>query len=504
MNRMKTTTKYFVIAFTSIMSIFYSCSLDEVMKSEVGMDDFYQNEAQCIAGLNSCYIPLKSIYTYTYLIATEGVTDLMNVKSGTLDAQLNISPAQPRFGQTMWTQGYKGVMYSNAAIHGISKSPINGEAKKKLLAEGMIMRAYYYWFLTSTFGDVPFYTIHVGNVDILEEISVLGRMPANKTREYLIKELKEYVPYLDQIRSSEVKSNGVPSNRLGAAMGWMLIGKLAQWNKDWESAKDAMNKLESIYGALDQYPLSDIMLRNKNTAESIFEIQYTYSETGLKVTTTAASICTPTRSKDYIYDGVEIIELGNTATTWTALRPNTYFIQSLQTRRGTDKRKDLNMAWEYNGRPFTSTASIPWLGPKFWCPNLFNTADSNNQKVFRYADAILMQAENYMELNDADESIRYLNMVRTRAGITPYTFRNWDALREEIQKERGRELLGEYQRKYDLVRWGIWYQMTYDYTDYASVKNNILPCHEYYPIPDIEVIYSKNTLDNKAYAAYGL
>mgnify|MGYP003623389216 CR=1 FL=1 len=135
---------------------------------------------------------------------------------------------------------------------------------------------------------------------------------------------------------------------------------------------------------------------------------------------------------------------------------------------------------------------------------MFNTADRNNQKVFRYADALLMQAENYMELTNSEKSIYYLNLVRDRAGLTPYVFKNWDALREEIQKERGRELLGEYQRKYDLVRWGIWYQMTYDYTDYASVKNNILPCHEYYPIPDVEVIYSKYNLDNKAYEAYGM
>ena len=134
---------------------------------------------------------------------------------------------------------------------------------------------------------------------------------------------------------------------------------------------------------------------------------------------------------------------------------------------------------------------------------MFNTADGNNQKVFRYADALLMQAENYMELQDPTESIRYLNMVRRRAELPDYTFRNWDLLREEIQKERARELLGEYQRKYDLVRWGIWYQTTYDYTDYESIKNNMLPCHEYYPIPDVEVVKSGYSLDNKAYENYG-
>ena len=482
------------------ISFFFSCSLNEERFSTQGFEDYYQTKEQCIAALNSCYIPLNAIYKYQYLIVTEGVTDLMHIKSGTLDAQLDISPAQPRFGQTMWTEGYKGVMYSNAVFEGIDKvSPLSGEEKQYLLAESVILRAYYYWFLTCTFGDVPFYTEHVASLEILDRISTLGRMPAKDTRDYLIDELLDYVPLLPQVRTSDIEGN-----RMGAAMGWMLISKLAQWNQQWDIAKDAISNLEKIYGDLSQYPLEDVMLRNKNTPESIFEVQHTYSETGLKKVTNAAAICMPIHNGNGIYDGVEIPELGSNATTWTALRPNNYYFQSVMPKRSSDKRKDLNMAWEYNGVPFKSTASVPWLGPKFWSLGMSNVADGNNQKVFRYADALLMQAENYMNLGDTDESIRYLNIVRDRAGITPYSFRNMDALKEEIQRERGRELLGEYQRKYDLVRWGIWYQITYDYTDYATVKNQILPCHEYYPIPDKEVTYSKYNLDNKAYSEFGL
>lgn len=487
-----------------ILSIFLltisltSCSIDEEPSSFVNSENYYQTEAQIVSGLNGVYIPLRSIYNYTYLIVTEGVTDLMRIFSGTLDAQLDISPSNPRFGVNMWQQGYLGVMRCNSIIAATERSPLEDDVKNRLLAEGIIMRAYYYWFLTSTFGDVPFYTEDVANAEVLEKVSQLPRMSAMDTRNYLIDELLEYVEYLPQVRT-----NDLSGNRAGAAMGWMLIGKMAQWNKRWDVARDAMDRLENIYGNLDQYPLEDIMFKNKNTPESIFEVQYTYSETGLQVTTNAAAITMPTRGSGAIYDGVEIPELGDRATTWTALRPNNYFFQAVQRRDSEDRRLALNLAWEYNGVPFRSATTLPWLGPKFWSFNMFNTADGNNQKVFRYADALLMQAENYMELGDYPQSLRYLNMVRHRAGLPDYSFRNIDLLREEIQKERGRELLGEYQRKYDLVRWGIWYQMTYDYTDYASVKTNILPCHEYYPIPDVEVVKSNYNLDNKAYEYYG-
>ncbi|SKB61753.1 Starch-binding associating with outer membrane [Sphingobacterium nematocida] len=488
--------RLFIFFLSSLL--WTGCSIEEEPTSFVNTDNYYLTEAQCISGLNSTYIPLKTIYTYTYLMATEGVSDLMYIASGTLDAQLDISPAQPRFGQNMWTLGYRGVMYCNSIIDGIKRSPLSEDSKNRLLAEGMIMRAYYYWFLTSTFGDVPFYTEDVANAEVLDRVSKLGRMPAVATRDYLIAELQEYLPHLAQVRT-----NDVPGNRSGAAMGWMLIGKLAQWNKKWDVAKDAMQKLEAIYGDFNKYPLGDIALKNKNILESIFEIQFTYSETGLQVTTNSGAICMPTRSTGAIYDGVEIPELGTNATTWSPLRPNNFFFQSVMRRGSEDLRTNLNMAWDYKGVAFKSTATRPWLGPKFWTYNMYNVADGNNQRVFRYADALLMQAENYMELRDQTAAIKYLNMVRNRAGLADYEFKNWDLLREEIQKERGRELLGEYQRKYDLVRWGIWYQATYDYTDYAALKNNMLPCHEYYPIPDIEVVKSGNNLDNKAYEFYG-
>ena len=162
------------------------------------------------------------------------------------------------------------------------------------------------------------------------------------------------------------------------------------------------------------------------------------------------------------------------------------------------------MAWDYEGKTFTGVNTRPWMGPKFWCPDMQGSYDGNNYKVFRYADAILMKAECLHETGRYEESVEYLNMTRTRAGLKPYVYRSPARLQDEIRNERARELFGEFQRKYDLVRWGIWYQSVLDYSDYTYLLNNIKPCHEYYPIPDTEVVYSKYNLDNKEYAKYGL
>ena len=100
--------------------------------------------------------------------------------------------------------------------------------------------------------------------------------------------------------------------------------------------------------------------------------------------------------------------------------------------------------------------------------------------------------------------MEYLHKGKRRAGIAEYTrFRTYPLLLNEIQNERGRELLGEIQRKFDMVRWGIWYERTAALSDNAKGKTSIQPCHEYYPIPDTEVIYSGGALDNNEYKKYG-
>ena len=501
-------TKYILLILTAWITA--SCSLQEDTEGFSTPGDFYKTKTQCQSAVNSCYIPLKNLYTYKMMIATEGVTDLMYIASGTKDAQLDISPAKPLNGQKIWTQCYKGVMYCNSTIAAIERSPLNdikesSEADKlPLMAEGVVIRSFYYWLLTCIFGDVPFYTKEVADQQVMQEIAHMGRMSAKETRDYLIDELQRYVPSMDQVRSSEVADN-----RMGAAMGWMMIAKLAQWNHRWDDALKALGELEKIYGDLQQYPLEDIMFRNKNTPESIFEVQRTYTPGGLSVTTNVAAITTPYHNGKGIYDGVEIPELGDQATVWSAMRPNVYFSQGLQSKMGKDIRAKYNMAWGYEDKTFNSTNTRPWCGPKFWCPNMQSSADGNNYKVFRYADALLMMAECYFYKENYEKAVEYLDMTRTRANLSKYTFRTPARLEEEIRNERARELFGEFQRKYDLVRWGIWYEAVTDNSDYAYLQLNtansrIKPCHRYYPIPDTEVTYSKNNLDNNEYKAYGL
>jgi hypothetical protein len=232
-----------------------------------------------------------------------------------------------------------------------------------------------------------------------------------------------------------------------------------------------------------------------------------YQQGGISYTSNLAIRCLPRLEvidgRPY-YDGVEIPELGINANTGSSIRPNEYFVEQ-QARGSRDKRAHVNMAWGYGGKNFrNATEKKPYLGPKFWCPNMNQTSDYNNYPVFRYADALLMMAECCLAKEDKAGFETYMNMVRGRAGLPAYTVTKWPKAKEELIMERARELFGEFQRKFDLVRWGIWYERVQEYSDFDKLKQTMKPCHEFLPIPDKQVIYSGYALDNNAYKEYGL
>ena len=152
------------------------------------------------------------------------------------------------------------------------------------------------------------------------------------------------------------------------------------------------------------------------------------------------------------------------------------------------------------GQTFTATREwgVGWAGPKFWCPDMENTYDSNNYRVFRYADAVLMKAEALANLGDWTCK-EYLQQVRSRAGVAESTpeFADFTSFLDYIRDERARELGGEFMRKFDLVRWGIWFDVIelVPHSNYDSA----LPCHRYYPIPDKQCALSGYNLTNPEY-----
>ena len=549
-----------------------SCSLKEEPKSFATRENYYNNETQCRSALNGCYPPMASIYAANFMLMTEAVSDIWYSLSTTVDAILDVTPAKPQFGSTVWTQGYRGVMRCNECIECIGSSPLDASVKIPMVAEARTMRAFYYYILTCVFNGVPYYDYMVEDNTTLEKIRVLPRTDASVIRTTLYNDLKyNALPYFSE--EQRKRTSEVEDQRSGYALCLMLMAKMAMWNEDWVAALEPLKELEELYGELteERYPLEQTMWRYKNTAESILEVQHDWSRTGVQYSGNVANIVMPSNTVvDGVryYDGVYIEELGSEATSWNSLRSNnTYAMFRVKSGYSTDETdQSVNSVFsplplkadtesgEYNtvddryymlldqdvlaklkaGEPaeirgqkvdrrcvytlglgnyetgdtfnLTRQYGVCWAGPKFWCPGIVQNYDSNNYKVFRYADAVLMMAECYIKMENAPEAMRYLNMTRRRAGVDDIdNYVGFEDLMLKLRAERARELGGEFQRKFDLVRWGVWYEQTLANTNNnRGLKDRIRRCHRYYPIPDTECALSGYALTNDEYVEEGM
>jgi len=84
--------------------------------------------------------------------------------------------------------------------------------------------------------------------------------------------------------------------------------------------------------------------------------------------------------------------------------------------------------------------------------------NGTNPIIVRYADVLLLLAEAENEVNGpSGAAYDAINQIRQRAGLEDLEAGlSKDSFREAVRLERRHELYGEFQRRWDLLRWGTW------------------------------------------------
>ena len=91
--------------------------------------------------------------------------------------------------------------------------------------------------------------------------------------------------------------------------------------------------------------------------------------------------------------------------------------------------------------------------------------------LLRFAEVYLLKAEAEIELGNIGDGIDAINMIRRRAKASelPRTIGDVVEARSLVLKERSLELVAEFNRKFDLLRWGL----------YLGVMNNTVSVSAY-------------------------
>ena len=117
----------------------------------------------------------------------------------------------------------------------------------------------------------------------------------------------------------------------------------------------------------------------------------------------------------------------------------------------------------------------------------------------RYADVLLIYAEAETELGNLSEAMKYLNIVRQRSNATLMTSASGQtALRSSILEERAKEFACEGDRRWDLIRWGIYLQAmnAIGGRDEANINKARTERNLLYPIPTDEINVNDSITSN--------
>ena len=262
----------------------------------------------------------------------------------------------------------------------------------------------------------------------------------------------------------------------------MLLADVYMTLKKYPEAEAELKKLAPMgYDLLSDYA-AVYALSNKNSKESILEVQYQQGNTGL--------------NSNFIYNFIPIgqnkpitgVDYNNRILGgWNM--PTQAMIDSYEPD---DKRLNASIGIaEGTGTtgsftietvkdPAGYTAPVGKSGKPFIRKYLHahtqpaNTDD--NFPVYRFADALLLLAEALNEQGKSGEALPFLNQVRTRAGLAASAETNQAALRAIIAHERKIELAFENKRWFDLVRTGKAVEvMTADGQYLKSIYPYLLP-----------------------------
>lgn len=126
-----------------------------------------------------------------------------------------------------------------------------------------------------------------------------------------------------------------------------------------------------------------------------------------------------------------------------------------------------------------------------------------NWPFLRYADVLLIYAEAENELGNQQEAIAYLNQVRQRSNANPArlvgngALSTQEQMRSAIIEERAKEFACEADRRWDLIRWGIYLDaMNAVASDDAGINKTRSSRCLLYPLPADEINTNKNINGN--------
>jgi hypothetical protein len=420
----------------------------------------------------------------------------------------------------MWDQPYQNINRANTAIKYIPRIPgMDAEAAATLVAEAKFFRAFNYFYLVRTFGDVP---LHLEPYESLDNLYT-ARTATAEVYARIVEDLTEAVSVLPAVAFCE------NSHR---------IGKYT-----------AATVLAHVYLQMSGYPLlSDSYGKAADAAREVIRSgKHRLIQHGDTPEKSAYNVIrTVDNDPEYIYNlefatGIAVnngrvqTSLPNIAATWSVYKysiTNSGYRPVKAYMNVYDREKDLRAAQDqffsytitYEKDGETIVFEIPENASPaahLWYQESAAMETANCDKdftVYRYAEVLLIAAEAIAQSEGVTaEAVRYLAAVRGRAytqtpgeEIEAYlSGLSKDAFIREVWMERMRELVYEF-RIYDDIQRTRMYPVTSDsepgkatFVPFVGAKNPwgqvFREAHLLFPLSANELQRNLNLTQNPGY-----
>ncbi|OQP55875.1 carbohydrate-binding protein SusD [Niastella yeongjuensis] len=441
---MKTKIILSILFVTAIITSCKKSFLELAPVSNSNANNFYKTKSDFDLAVNNAYSTLYTMYGPTglvsycgelmsdnatlYTVAGSGsitVGDRWAFRDYTLNSANNVV-------NQLWSDSYVSLYNLNIVLEKITDAALDEGYKTQVTAEMRFLRGMYYFYMVQAWGDVPLVTKPITS----GEAFTTGRTPKADVYNQVLEDLKYAADNLTA--PDKVPAPGRASN----AAALTLLGKVYLTMGNKSLAAQTLQQVYSSYNAstYDLLPefgsLWGATLAQKNTKESIFEIQYKGGANN------PSSTYWPAFAP---FENFAITRFGGGMNQVTDDLYNEY--------EAGDKRRDTSFELGY-------FKGANWIAIKFqkkWkdanAP-IVNAAEScnNNFMIMRYADVLLM-------LTEATGDVQYMNRVRARAGLPLYGTAGYPAaqyptLDLAIEHERRMEFAMEFHRWFDLKRTG--------------------------------------------------
>lgn len=422
--------KYFLAVLSLSLIGCGDSFLDRAPISNMNDLDFYKNEKDFQTALWSGYNRLYTLYGPESLPSFFG--ELMSDNAYNDNTAGTVQDYEAFENHTMnennvlvlgyWNNYYNSIFILNNIIY--KSSGAEFASKNALIAEARFLRAMFYFDMVRAWGDIPLVT---------EPLSISDAYKAGRASEANV--------YNQIVADLNFAAENLPvkaSKRFAGAAcqeaANTLLGKVYLTMGDKTKAAEALLK---VYGKYSLVPYADLWNKTKkNGAESIFEIQYKGG-----------------KANPYSLYWAMFTPLDNRIVTAWGGGMNQVSSDLWNAYEIGDPRRDISIQNGYTttgGATINVKFTIKWKDATAELDGLREAAD-NNFMVLRYADVLLM-------LTEATGEVKYLNEVRTRAGLPLYGQIGYPAQYNTValacEHERQVEFAMEFHRWFDLKRTG--------------------------------------------------